>query len=63
MISVGAQNKKEFQELLNKALEIDVNKAPAQRLANVIGQRRAKWLLSRTDELFVEAPRPDAWTW
>jgi predicted anti-sigma-YlaC factor YlaD len=63
VISVGAQNKKEFQELLNKALEIDVNKAPAQRLANIIGQRRAKWLLSRTDELFVEAPRPDAWTW
>jgi predicted anti-sigma-YlaC factor YlaD len=62
-MSVGAQNKKEFQELLNKALEIDVDKAPAQRLANVIGQRRAKWLLSRTDELFVEAPRPDTWTW
>jgi predicted anti-sigma-YlaC factor YlaD len=63
VISVGAQNKKEFQEMLNKALEIDVNKAPAQRLANVIGQRRAKWLLARTDELFVEAPRPDGWTW
>jgi len=63
VISVGAQNKKEFQEMLNKALEVDVNKAPAQRLANVIGQRRARWLLSRTDELFVEAPRPDAWSW
>jgi len=63
VISVGAQNKKEFQEMLKTAQEIDVNKAPAQRLANVIGQRRAKWLLSRTDELFVEAPRPDAWTW
>lgn len=63
VMSVAAQNKKEFQEMLNKALEIDVNKAPAQRLANVIGQQRAKWLLSRTDELFVEAPRPDAWTW
>jgi predicted anti-sigma-YlaC factor YlaD len=63
VMSVSAQNKKEFQELLNKALEIDVNKAPAQRLANVISQRRAKWLLSRTDELFVEAPRPDGWAW
>jgi predicted anti-sigma-YlaC factor YlaD len=63
VMSVSAQNKKEFQELLNKALEIDVNKAPAQRLANIIGQKRAKWLLSRTDELFVEAPRPDPWTW
>jgi predicted anti-sigma-YlaC factor YlaD len=63
VISVGAQNKKEFQEMLNKALAVDVDKVPSQRLANVIGQRRAKWLLSRTDELFVEAPRPDAWTW
>jgi len=63
VMSVSAQNKKEFQELLNKALEIDVNKAPAQRLANIIAQKRARWLLSRTDELFVEAPRPDAWTW
>jgi predicted anti-sigma-YlaC factor YlaD len=63
VVSVGAQNKKEFQEMLNKALEVDVNKAPSQRLANVISQRRAKWLLSRTDELFVEAPRPDAWAW
>jgi predicted anti-sigma-YlaC factor YlaD len=63
VISVGAQNKKEFQEMLNKALEVDVNKAPSQRLANIISQRRAKWLLSRTDELFVEAPRPDAWAW
>ncbi len=63
VVSVGAQNRKEFQEMLNKALEIDVNKAPAQRLANIISQRRAKWLLSRADELFVEAPRPDAWTW
>ena len=63
VISVGAQNKREFQEMLNTALGIDVNKAPAQRLANVIGQRRAKWLLSRTDELFVEAPRPDGWAW
>ena len=63
VMSVGAQNKKEFQEMLNQALAVDVNKAPTQRLANIISQRRAKWLLSRVDELFVEAPRPDAWTW
>lgn len=63
VMSVSAQNKKEFQELLSKALEIDVNKAPAQRLANIIAQTRARWLLSRTEELFVEAPRPDARTW
>jgi len=26
--------------------------APEQKLANVLAQRRAKWLLSRVDELF-----------
>ena len=42
------------RRLLNEALAIDVNKAPDQRLANVISQRRAKWLLGRIDDLFVE---------
>lgn len=60
VISVGAQNKKEFEALLNEALAIDVaTAAPEQRLANVLAQRRARWLLSRMDELFVEQPQPD----
>ena len=60
VVSVGAQNKKEFEALLNEALAIDVAKAaPEQKLANIIAQRRAKWLLARVDELFVEQPRPD----
>ncbi len=54
VVSVGTQNKKEFEQLLHEALAIDVNKAPDQRLANVLAQRRATWLLSRVDELFVE---------
>jgi hypothetical protein len=31
-----------------------VNKAPESRVANLIAQRRARWLLGRTTELFVE---------
>jgi predicted anti-sigma-YlaC factor YlaD len=62
-ISVGAQNKKEFQDLLNQALQVDISKAPTQKLGNVIAQRRAKWLLSRVDELFVERPSPDGGLW
>jgi len=46
------QNKKEFEQLLTEALAVDISKAPDQKLANVIAQRRAKWLLSRIDELF-----------
>lgn len=54
VVSVGAQNKEEFVRMLNEALQVDANKAPAERLANVIAQRRARWLLARVDELFVE---------
>jgi predicted anti-sigma-YlaC factor YlaD len=54
VVSVGTQNKKEFVALLNEALAVDISKAPDQKLANVIARRRARWLLSRVDELFVE---------
>jgi predicted anti-sigma-YlaC factor YlaD len=53
-VSVGTQNKKEFQEALNAALKIDVNQAPDQRLSNILMQRRATWLLAHIDELFTE---------
>ncbi|MGE5360830.1 MAG: TRAP transporter TatT component family protein, partial [Bacteroidales bacterium] len=52
-VSQPQQNKKEFEELLNQAVQFDVEKsAPENRLANAIAQRRAKWLLSKIDELF-----------
>lgn len=53
-VSVATQNKKEFQEILNTALKIDLNQAPDQKLANAVSQRRARWLLQRIDELFAE---------
>ena len=53
-VDVGLQNRAEFVKLLNQALAIDVNALPEQRLANVIAQRRAQWLLARMDRLFVE---------
>ena len=47
------QKKQEFEQLLNEALAIDIEKAPReQTLGNVLAQRRARWLLSRVDELF-----------
>ncbi len=52
-VSISRQNRKEFEQLLNDALRFDASQsAPDQKLANVIAQRRAKWLLSRVDELF-----------
>jgi predicted anti-sigma-YlaC factor YlaD len=52
-VLVTEQKKKEFEQLLNEALAFDPAKAaPEQKLANVLAQRRAKWLLSRIEELF-----------
>lgn len=53
-VAVARQDKKEFETLLNDALAVDVNEAPDQRLANILAQKRARWLLSRVDELFIE---------
>lgn len=52
-VLVTQQKKTEFEQLLNEAIAVDLAKtAPEQKLANVLAQRRAKWLLSRVDELF-----------
>jgi predicted anti-sigma-YlaC factor YlaD len=56
-VSIARQDRKEFQSLLERALAIDVNVKPEYRLANLVMQRRARWLLSRIDELFLP---PDA---
>ena len=53
-VSVGAQNRAEFEELLKKALAVDPDAVPELRLANTVSQRRAAWLLARVDELFLE---------
>jgi predicted anti-sigma-YlaC factor YlaD len=53
-VSVDSQNKAEFVKLLEEVVAFDVDSAPDFRLTNVLSQRRAKWLLSRTSDLFVE---------
>lgn len=52
-VSIAKQDRKEFQSLLDRALAVDVNAKPEYRLANLVMQRRARWLLSRIDELFL----------
>lgn len=53
-ICVLEQNRAEFESLLQRALAIDPDAQPSTRLANVAIQQRARWLLGRTDELFLE---------
>jgi predicted anti-sigma-YlaC factor YlaD len=53
-VAVAQQKRAEFEELLGQALAVDPNAEPDLRLSNLIYQKRARWLLSRTDELFIE---------
>jgi predicted anti-sigma-YlaC factor YlaD len=60
-VSVSRQDRREFESLLRRALEIDPDARPEWRLANLVGQRRARWLLAREDDLFLDpAPAPPA---
>jgi predicted anti-sigma-YlaC factor YlaD len=53
-VSIQKQDRAEFQSLLHQALAVDPDARPEWRLENLIMQRRARWLLARVDELFVE---------
>ena len=48
------QDRAEFESLLEKAMAVDLDAAPEQRLANLIAQRKARFLLDNADELFLE---------
>jgi predicted anti-sigma-YlaC factor YlaD len=58
-VSIAGQNRAQFEALLQQALAVDPDARPEWRLVNVIMQRRARWLLSREDDLFLDAPAAD----
>jgi hypothetical protein len=51
-VAVRAKDRAAFEEYLKRALAIDVDREPSVRLANLIAQKRARHLLSRTAALF-----------
>jgi len=53
-VSVLTQNRSEFDRLLHQALAVDPEAERSQRLANLVLQQRARFLLGREDELFLE---------
>ena len=57
-VCVQKQDLKQFESLLERALAIDVDAHPDFRLANLIYQRRARWLLAKKDELFLIPDSP-----
>ena len=53
-VSIDDQNRFEFESLLNQAVDFNVDTYLPTRLANLVAQRRARLLLSRTDSFFLE---------
>jgi predicted anti-sigma-YlaC factor YlaD len=52
-VALQRQDVEEFRALLERALAIDPDARPEWRLVNLLMQDRARWLLSKTDELFL----------
>jgi predicted anti-sigma-YlaC factor YlaD len=57
-VSLQQQDLKEFEALLARALAIEADAHPETRLVNLVHQRRARWLLSRREDLFL-MPEPE----
>jgi len=51
-VCVLQQNRDLFIEMLNKALAVNIENPSEDRLANIIAQNRARWLLETIDDLF-----------
>jgi predicted anti-sigma-YlaC factor YlaD len=53
-VSIPKQNRAEFDSLLKAALEIDPERNPESRLETLLLQRKARDLLARGEQLFLE---------
>ncbi len=53
-VAVAAQDRQAFESLLRQALEVDLDRDPSSRVANLIYQRKARALLERSDDLFLD---------
>jgi len=53
-VSVGSQDRAEFESLLKQALAVDSDARPEWRLMNVINKQRAQWMLDHEDDWFVQ---------
>jgi predicted anti-sigma-YlaC factor YlaD len=56
--TVARQARREYRETLEKALAIDPDASPPDRLLNLISQARARVLLSRTEDFFFVEEEP-----
>jgi predicted anti-sigma-YlaC factor YlaD len=57
-VSVPLQNAAQFQELIQRALDVNPDAEPATRLVNLLAHRRARWLAARADQLILGDASP-----
>jgi len=57
-VSVMQQNRAEFERLLRQALAIDPDRNPPTRLETILTQQKARALLAREDEFFLDSGAP-----
>lgn len=53
-VSVANQKRAEFEDLMHKALAVDPEKDPSNRLVILMAQTRAQWQLDHIDALFAK---------
>jgi len=53
-VAVARRDRREYESLLKQALAVDPDRRPEWRLANLVMQRRARWLLARAGTQFPE---------
>lgn len=53
-VAVARHDRREYEALLQQALAVDPDGRPEWRLANLVMQRRARWLLARAELLIPE---------
>jgi predicted anti-sigma-YlaC factor YlaD len=58
-VALPRQDPVEFRGLLDAALAIDPDRREEIRMANLVAQRRARWLLDRLDDLFLDSEPMD----
>lgn len=58
-VCIAAEDRAQFEKLMHQTLAINPDNDPPTRLVNLIMQRRARWLLSRVDKLFLPPLEPN----
>ena len=56
-VAHGARTAAHHHRVRHRALAVDADADPDRRLANLVAQRRARWLLHHIDELFLPAAK------